>query len=79
MITVTNIACALGFASCYICLSTLISSCIFHTNWKQCFTYVICSKLSSDHKDNTIDISVYMHQIQVVKLHFLIVLKCVVM
>ena len=27
---VTNIA--LGFASCYICHSTLISSCIFHTN-----------------------------------------------
>ena len=31
----TNIA--LGFASCYICHSTLISSCIFHINWRQCF------------------------------------------
>ena len=36
---VTNIA--LGFASCYICHSTLISSYIFHTNWWQCFKYYI--------------------------------------
>ena len=32
---VTNIA--LGFASCYICHSTPTLSCIFHTNWRQCF------------------------------------------
>ena len=31
----TNIA--LDFASCYICHWTLISSCIFQTNWRQCF------------------------------------------
>ena len=28
---------ALGFSLCYICHSTLISSCIFHTKWWQCF------------------------------------------
>ena len=33
----TNIA--QGEAECYICHSTLISSCIFHTNWRQCFKY----------------------------------------
>ena len=32
-----NLYIALGFASCYICHSALISSCIFHTNWRQCF------------------------------------------
>ena len=32
---VTNIA--RGKAECYIYHSTLTSSCIFHTNWRQCF------------------------------------------
>ena len=32
----TNIA--LSFAPCYICHSTLTSSCIFHTNWQPCLS-----------------------------------------
>ena len=33
-----------GFALCYIYHSTLTLSCIFHTNWRQCFKYIIQMK-----------------------------------
>ena len=46
---VTNIA--LGFASCYICHSTLISSCIFHINWRLSNSYGMneCEFLTFEH------------------------------
>ena len=33
---------------CYICHSTLTSSCIFHTNWRQCFKQYILILIDSN-------------------------------